>query len=150
LNIYRSTERQATTALSLIHTLYNSLPHALYLLSLPYLHQLSPGNGFQFHSFPSFRVHVLTGPWLSQNLIPGWPSSHTNLLLFSLPSQDSLVIAAVPCYIVSAWTAQKTPLPTVLLLLHASLAAITYQRPLLIEPLPSNGSCIAAHFTIVA
>jgi hypothetical protein len=37
--------------------------------------------------------------------LPGWRPSHTNLLLFSLPSLDSLVIATAPRYIASAWTA---------------------------------------------
>jgi hypothetical protein len=61
LNTYRS-QLQVTIALSLIHTLYNSLQHALSLLSLLYLHRLSPGNGFQRRSFISFRVHVLNWP----------------------------------------------------------------------------------------
>jgi hypothetical protein len=51
--------------LSLIHTLYNSLQHALILLSLLRLHRLSPGNGFQSRSFLSFSIHVLTGRGLS-------------------------------------------------------------------------------------
>jgi hypothetical protein len=38
-------------------------------------------------------------------------------LLFWLPCQDTVVMAAGPHYIASAQTAQKTPLPTVLLLL---------------------------------
>jgi hypothetical protein len=50
-----------------IHTLYNSLQHALYLFSLLYLHRLSPGNGFQRRSFLSFYVHTLTGRRLSPN-----------------------------------------------------------------------------------
>jgi hypothetical protein len=37
------------------------------LLSLLYLHRLSPGNGFQRCSFLSFCVHVLTGRRLSHN-----------------------------------------------------------------------------------
>jgi hypothetical protein len=50
-----------------LHTLYNSLQHALSLLSLLYLHRLSPGNGFQRRSFLSFRVHVLTDRRVSDN-----------------------------------------------------------------------------------
>jgi hypothetical protein len=57
-------------------------------------------------SFLSFRVHVLTGRPLSHNSLPGWRPSHTNLLLFLLPSQESLVIAAAPRYIASARTAK--------------------------------------------
>jgi hypothetical protein len=63
LSAYR-TQLQVTIALSLIHTIYNSLQHALSLFSLLCLHQL-PGNGFQRRSFLSFRVHVLTGRRLS-------------------------------------------------------------------------------------
>jgi hypothetical protein len=48
------------------HTL-RSLQQALCLLSLVYLHRLSPGNGFQRRSFLSFRVHVLTGRQMSHN-----------------------------------------------------------------------------------
>jgi hypothetical protein len=45
----------------------NSLQHARRLLSLLYLHRLSPGNGFQRRSFLSFHVHVLTGRRPSHN-----------------------------------------------------------------------------------
>jgi hypothetical protein len=45
-NTYRS-YLQLSIALSLIHTLYNSLQHALCLLSLLCLHQSLPGSGFQ-------------------------------------------------------------------------------------------------------
>jgi hypothetical protein len=38
---------QVTIALSLIHTLYNSLQHTLCSLSVLYLQRLSPGNGYQ-------------------------------------------------------------------------------------------------------
>jgi hypothetical protein len=47
-------------------TLYDSLQHTLSLLSLLYHHQLSPGNGFQHHTFPGLRVHAFTGPTVSQ------------------------------------------------------------------------------------
>jgi hypothetical protein len=58
-SIYRTlTHRNYNT---LIHTLCSSLENALGLLSLLYLHRLSPGNGFQRRSFLDFRVHVLTG-----------------------------------------------------------------------------------------
>jgi hypothetical protein len=100
----------------LIHTLCSLQQHVWSFFSLLYRHWLSPGNGFQCHSFLSFCVHVLSGQWLSHNLLPCWQPSHTNLLLFSVPSQDSLLITAASCYIVSAWTTQKTYLPTVLLL----------------------------------
>jgi hypothetical protein len=51
----------------------------------------------------------------------GWRPFYTNFLLFYLPSQDPLVMAACPLYTASAQTAQKTPLPTTLLLLRACL-----------------------------
>jgi hypothetical protein len=57
-----------TKALSLIYTLNSSLQHAPSLLSLLYLHQWM---------FSRSRAHVHAG----------WRPSHTNLLLFSLPSQ---------------------------------------------------------------
>jgi hypothetical protein len=70
--------------------------HSLPFISLLYLHRLSPGNGFQRRSFLSFHGHILTSRRLSYNSLiaptdqfPGWRPSHTNLLLFSLPSQDS-------------------------------------------------------------
>jgi hypothetical protein len=47
-------------ALSLIHTLYNSLQYALSIFSLFCLHQSFPGNGFQRRTFP-----LLWGPELS-------------------------------------------------------------------------------------
>jgi hypothetical protein len=65
------------------------------------------GNVFQQWKFLCFRAHFLAC----------WRPSHTNLLLFKLPSQDSLVMAAGPRYVASTQTAQKTPFPTVLLLL---------------------------------
>jgi hypothetical protein len=48
------------SAITNSHALYNSLQHALSLLSLLCLHRLSHGNGFQHRGFFSFRVHVLT------------------------------------------------------------------------------------------
>jgi hypothetical protein len=59
-------------------------------------------------------------------LLSGWSPSHTNLLLFSLLSQDSPLITAGPRYIALAWTAQ-TQFPTV-----TPLLCVT-------QPLPSNG-----------
>jgi hypothetical protein len=48
---------------------------------------------------------------------------HTNLLVFSTPSgtqvSSELVAQNRPDYNVSAWTSQKTPFPTVTLLLNA-------------------------------
>jgi hypothetical protein len=70
LNTYRS-YLQVTIALSLIHTLRSSLQHALSVLSLLYVHRLSPGNGFQRRSILSFRVQVplLTGDCLTTNSV---------------------------------------------------------------------------------
>jgi hypothetical protein len=48
---------QVTIALSLIHALYNSLQHAQNLLSLPRLHQLLSGNGFQCRGYLNSHVH---------------------------------------------------------------------------------------------
>jgi hypothetical protein len=56
------------------------------------------GDGFQQWTFLCIRAHVLAG----------WRPSHTSLLLFSLPSQGSPVMAAGPHYIVSGRTAKKT------------------------------------------
>jgi hypothetical protein len=51
--------------LSLIDTLYNTLQHALRLLSLLYLHQFSPCNCFQCLSFLSFvSMFLLVGSCL--------------------------------------------------------------------------------------
>jgi hypothetical protein len=59
---------QVTIALSLIHTLYNSLQHILSILSLLCLHQSLPDNGFQRHMFPVFWVLELS-PCLSFQLL---------------------------------------------------------------------------------
>jgi hypothetical protein len=59
------------------------------------------GNFFQQRTFPRYRAHVLAG----------WRPPHTNLLLCSLPSQDTLVTATGPGHISWARTAQKTPFP---------------------------------------
>jgi hypothetical protein len=63
---YRS-KLQLTIALSLIHTLYNSLEHALSVLSLLCLHQSLSGNSFQHRCYLRFCVHAITGRWLSPN-----------------------------------------------------------------------------------
>jgi hypothetical protein len=44
-----------TISLSLIHTYYSSLQHALSLLNLLCVHRLSPGNGSQRRRFLGFR-----------------------------------------------------------------------------------------------
>jgi hypothetical protein len=90
---------------------------------------------------PSASVFTssLAGDCLTTNCsdwLPGWRPSHTNLLLSSVPSQDSLLTAAGPCYIDSARIAQRTPLPTALLLLRACL----------LRPLPSNAHCLQSHY----
>jgi hypothetical protein len=71
------------------------------------------------------RIANSPNNYYSIEWLPGWRPSHSNLLLFSLPSQDSSLTAAVPRYIASARTVQKTPLPTALPLLRASVAALT-------------------------
>jgi hypothetical protein len=63
-------------ALSPIRTIYNSLQHALSLLSLLCLHQLSPGNSSQRCRFLSFRVprlqSSLVGAYLTTELGVAW------------------------------------------------------------------------------
>jgi hypothetical protein len=57
---------QIVTTSMYIHTLYNSLQHALRPLSLLCLHRLSPGNGFQRRSFlSSVFTSLLTGDRLT-------------------------------------------------------------------------------------
>jgi hypothetical protein len=63
------------------------------------------------------------------NWHPSWRPSHTDLLLFWLQPQDSSLMAAGPCYIISAPTAQRTSLLTALILLHACL----------LGPIPNSG-----------
>jgi hypothetical protein len=65
---YSAVANSHTHTHSLSHSLSlcSSLQHVRSLLSLLYLHRLSPGNGFQIHSF-IFRVYVLTGRRPSHN-----------------------------------------------------------------------------------
>jgi hypothetical protein len=58
-------------------------------------------------------------------------------------------MAAGPCYMNSARAAQRTPLPTALLLLLESVTVINLHLPLFTEPLLSNAYCIAAYFVVV-
>jgi hypothetical protein len=105
----------------------------------------SPGNGIQ-----SFRVHALTGRRLSHNSHSGWRPSHTNLLLFSLPSQDTLVIAATPRYIASARAAQKTPPNSSPLLCYVAIARTAQRAQFLfycLLPLPSNDRLHSPYLT---
>jgi hypothetical protein len=55
-------------------------------------------------------------------------------------TKNSLIIAATPCYVASAQTTRKTPLPRVLLLLHACL----------LRPLPGNSHCLQSHYLATA
>jgi hypothetical protein len=140
----------------------------LSLLRLLCLHQ-SSGNGFQLQTFlflcvpelspcfsyqqwltrtepqqfPNQLMHSLTNQFAPLHYIhklPGWRLSHTNFLLFSLPSQDSLLMAAGPCYIALVQIAHRTPFPAALLLLRACL----------LRPLPSNGRCLHSHYLATA
>jgi hypothetical protein len=60
-------------------------------------------NGFQQQKFLYSRAHDLAG----------WRPSHTNFLLFSLPSKDFLFMATGHRYIASVRTAQKIALSAV-------------------------------------
>jgi hypothetical protein len=76
------------------HTLCSSLQHIQSLLSLLYLHQLSPGNSFQCCSF---CVHTLTGRRLSHNsliaptllVIISWHGPHRK---HSISNSNSIVV----------------------------------------------------------
>jgi hypothetical protein len=70
-------------------------------------------------SAPALRFLPVGDSPTANSLLSGWRSSHTNLLPFSLPSEYCLLMAAGLLYVASARIAQKTPLPTSLLLLHA-------------------------------
>jgi hypothetical protein len=100
-------------------------------------------NSFQQQTFLCSRAHVLAG----------WQPSHNNLLLFELLPQDCLMMAAGLCYIASAWTAQKTPLPTVLLLsgdvaVHADRAGNTV--PIVCASFVMLMSCLLCHSLVMA
>jgi hypothetical protein len=98
---------QVTIALSLIYILCNSLQHVLSLFNLLCLHQSLPADGSQrCQLLPCSRSYRLI--------------THNYLIFLQLSSQGSLVIAAAPRCITTTLTAQKTPLPTVFLLFHAS------------------------------
>jgi hypothetical protein len=71
----------------------------------PLTHSLTPS--------PNNSLH-------SPHRLSGWRPSRTNLLLFSLPSEDYLLMAAGPHYTTSARTAYRTPLPTARLLRQLS------------------------------
>jgi hypothetical protein len=79
-------------------------------------------------SVPCFRTHVLA--------VGGWLSTTSYFSNCCLKTQGSLEIAAGPRYIASAPTAQRTALPTALLLLHACL----------LRPLLSNDHCLQNHY----
>jgi hypothetical protein len=107
--------------------------------SLIYLHQLSPGNGFQRRSFLSFRVLLLTGRRLS----------HNQLMLFWLTYEDSLLIAAPACYIASARTAQKTCPNNSSVVASRGYSSDQVENiiPLLLfTALPNNGLCLENHY----
>jgi hypothetical protein len=93
------------------------------------------------HSSRSQRVYrnIPLTHSLSNQLI-GWRPSHTNLLLFSPPTQDALLMAAGPRYIASARTTQTTPFPTALLLLRACL----------LRQFLSNDRCLESHYLATA
>jgi hypothetical protein len=122
LNTYKSS-LQVTIALSLIHTLCNSLQHALILLSLLNPHRLSPENGCERRSVLSFRVHVLTGRWLFHN------SLNSRVIL----DKDRIVISPNSSSIVAA----------------RAIARTAYRTPFLcycLRPLPSKGRCLQSYY----
>jgi hypothetical protein len=146
----------------LIHTLYDSIQRVLRLLRLLYLHCLSPGNGFQYRSFLSFCIHVLTGQQLSHNSLIA-PSlvaiSHQPPTLLTAVSR--LLMAAGPRYIVWHRPHREHYFQQLFyccmcvccgyyLAKGVVYRAINYQRSLFTEPLLSNGCCIAAYFAVVA
>jgi hypothetical protein len=138
--------------LSLIHTLSSSLQHVLSLLSLLCLHQLLSGNGFQQQPLPLLWVPELP-PWLSYRLLTTTDHNDwTAAILWLLTNQlTSLCCTQLHCthWIERGWsrdmaseqTTQKTPLPTVLPLLHTGRWLATAKVSLFVSRLlPSNGS----------
>jgi hypothetical protein len=83
-------------------------------LSLLYLRRLSPGNGFNIvASSASVFTPLVAGDCLKSHSLlqitnSCWRPSHTNFQLFSLPPENSLVIAAAPRYVALARTAENT------------------------------------------
>jgi hypothetical protein len=110
------TKRVTTFYSSLLHTSFQSRLHCRCLVSASNGGR-SPSSGYPNCPRPQLpasnsnssqglnRSSPLTN---SLQSLPGWRSSHTNLLLFSLPFQDSLVIAAAPRHIASARTAYNS------------------------------------------
>jgi hypothetical protein len=92
----------------LVTPLYKSLSHRLVFSVTIFTAPL--GNIFRQRTFLCFRAHVLAG----------WRPSHTDVLLFWLPFQETLLRTAGPLYIPSVRPAQKTLLPTSLVLLHVT------------------------------
>lgn len=116
---------QVTTALSRIHTHYNSLQHALSLLS--------------------FCVHALTGRRLSHNQ----PISGLFLLKARTTQKTPLTNVLLLHHVAVTCTSQRTPLPSCSFgVCQESTADNTQQRSLFMEPLPSNGCCIAAYVAV--
>jgi hypothetical protein len=112
--------------------LYNSLQHALSLLSLLYFHQVLLGNGFQRHSFLNFCVHVLTGWRMSHN----WLNSRSVLLItpWHRPHRKHH-FQQFYCYVMQ--------------LSHGPHREDLFPVSLLVcvrNMLPSNGHCLQSHY----
>lgn len=109
---------------SWFYTVWNSLWYALSLLSLLF----SPVSSASVFTFTTNFV------------LFGMPSVGPTQLPETITTTITAVITAVPCYTVSARTAWRRPLPTVLLLLQVWL----------LLQLPSNVHCLQSHYSVVA
>jgi hypothetical protein len=84
-------------------------------------------------------THSPTKSLHATDYFSGWRPSHTKPLFYSLPSQDSPLMAAGLC-IASTRTAQRTP----------SLKTLPLLLACLLQSLPSNGRCLQSHYLATA